>query len=124
MGVEVFRGEDLSAGGADLAVQFIGRIRKGGRLPRVLLALVFLASSRLLLQSSAVSVSRQQLLLFARVGQQHQQLVEDAVEVFSKQIFAAAVILSGGDHTLSELCRVVFELVELRLIIVEEFLNG
>ena len=35
----------------------------------------------------------QELLLLASVRQEHQQLVEDAVEVISEQVLTAAVVL-------------------------------
>lgn len=99
VGVEVFGGEHLSASGADLAVQLSCHIyvsRRIGHLPGTLLVLVFLSSSSsgpgLFLQSLGVSVCGQELLLLARVWQQHQQLVEDAVKVFSQQVLTAAVI--------------------------------
>lgn len=121
MGVEVFGGKHLSASGADLTVQLGRRVcvsRGSGHLPGALLVLGFLPSSSssgpgLLLQSLGVSVGCQKLLLLARVWKEHQQLVEDAVEVFSQQVLTAAVVLDRRNQTLSELSRVVFELVEL-----------
>lgn len=107
VGDEVLGGQNLPAGGAHLAVQ-LGRRRgrRGGRLPGVLLVAVFLSSSssaaasRLPLRRLAVSVGREQLLLLGRVGQQHQQLVEDAVEVVAEQLLAAAVVVGRRYHTL------------------------
>lgn len=94
MGVEVFRGKYLSASGAHLAVQLGRRVRHGGRdLPGVLLVLLPASGDRLLLQRPAVSVGAQELLLLAGVRQEDQQLVEDAVKVFSEQVLTAAVVL-------------------------------
>lgn len=97
VGVEVFGGQYLSTSGAHLAVQVRRCIsRCGWHLPGVFLVLVLLPSScaRLLLHCLAVSVGGQELLLLARVWQEHQQLVEDAVEVVSEQILTAAMVLS------------------------------
>lgn len=103
VGDEVLGGQDLPAGGAHLAVQ-LGRRRgrRGRSLPGVLLVAVLLSSAaaRLLLRRLAVSVGREQLLLLGRVGQQHQQLVEDAVEVVAEQLLAAAVVVGRRYHTL------------------------
>lgn len=109
VGVEILRGEHLSARGAHLAVQLDGVgvtvSLRAMRLPCVFLVLAFPSStascgSRLFLQSLAVSVRRQELLLLDGVWQQDQQLVEDAVEVFAQQVLAAAVILGCRQDTL------------------------
>lgn len=74
MGVEVFRGQYLSASGAHLAVQLSRCVRRcGRRLPGVLLVLVSLPSSGagLLLQRLTVGVGSQELLLLAGVRQEH-----------------------------------------------------
>lgn len=96
MGVEVFGGENLSAGGAHLAVQLSCRVgRRGRRLPGVLLVLVFLppTGAGLFLQRLAVGMSGQELLLLPSVREEHQQLIEDAVEAVSEEVLAAAVVL-------------------------------
>lgn len=99
VGAEVFRGQYLSASGTHLAVQLsCCAVCSGRPLPGVLLVLVFLSTSssaRLLLQRLTVSVSTQKLLLFARVRQENQQLIEDAVEVVAKQVLTTAMILSS-----------------------------
>lgn len=103
MGVEVFGGQHLSANGAHLTVQLGCCVsRCGRRLPGILLVLVFLSSSsaRLLLQSLAVSVGSQELLLLAGVRQEYQQLVEDAVEAVSEQVLTAVVVLRCCYHAL------------------------
>lgn len=101
MGVEVFGGEYLSASGANLAVQIHrGVSRRRGRLPGIVPVPVFPPPARLPLHSPAVCVGRQQLLLLGGVRQQHQQLVEDAVEVVSEQVLTAAVVLRRRDHAL------------------------
>lgn len=106
VGVEVFGGQYLSTSGAHLAVQVRRRhiSRCGWHLPGVFLVLVLLSSSgaRLLLHCLAVSVGGQELLLLARVWQEHQQLVEDAVEVVSEQILTAAMVLSRRYDTLGK----------------------
>ncbi|KAF3846683.1 hypothetical protein F7725_003761 [Dissostichus mawsoni] len=48
---------------------------------------------RLPLQRPAVALHRQELLLLPGVREQHQQLVEDAVEVVPEQLLTAAVVL-------------------------------
>lgn len=97
VGDEVFWGQNLSTSGAHLAVQLSRRISCcGGRLPGVLLVLVFLSSSiaRLLLRCLVVSMGCEELLLLGGVGQQYQQLVEDAVKAIAEQVLTAAVVLS------------------------------
>lgn len=140
----------LLAGGAHAAIQ--ARLLGAG-LPRALLVLLCLGARRPL-SASEVPVRGQQLLLLGRVGQEHQQLVEDLLEVLPKQVPAALVILGCGDHALpsrarpghawprpgpqvagchppsprqpdlSELPRVVLELAEASLIALQEVLDG
>lgn len=101
VGVEVFGGQNLSAGGAHLAVQLSCRAgRRDGRLPGVLLVPVFLPPAGTRLLRLAVCVGAQELLLLPGVREENQQLVEDAVEVVSQQVLAAAVVLGRRDHTL------------------------
>lgn len=89
VGSQVLLGEHLPAGGADAAVQVGARVRLPGALP----------GPPGLAGLQAV-VGSQQLLLFGGVGQQHEELIEDPLEVLSQELLAAAVVLSGRDQTL------------------------
>lgn len=103
VGDEVFGGQNLSTGGAHLAVQLGSCVSHcGWHLPGVLLVLVFLptSSALLLLHRLEVSVGRQELLLLGSVRQKYQQLVEDAVKVVSEQVLTAAVVLGCRYYTL------------------------
>lgn len=86
----------LLAGGAHTAVQ---ANLSGAGLPRSLLVLLGLGAGQPLL-ASEVCVCRQQLLLLGCVRQEHQQLIEDLMEVLPKQVPAALIILGCRDHTL------------------------
>lgn len=112
--------EHLLAGGTHTAVQ---AHLPGVGLPCILLVLLGFGARRPL-SASEVPVRRQQLLLLGRVGQEHQQLVEDLLEALPEQVPAALVILGCGDHALSELPRVVLELAEASLVTLQEVLDG
>lgn len=89
----------LLAGGAHTAVQ---AQLLGAGLPHILLVFLRFGAGRPL-TAAEVSVCRQQFLLFGCVWQECQQLTEDLLEVLSKQVPAALVVLSCRDHPLSEL---------------------
>lgn len=94
--VEVLLGQHLPTGGADLAVQLRPWAGGAGGLPgRLLLVLLGLGrtTALLLLQRLEVPMGSEELLLLLSVRQQHQQLVEDPVEVLPKQVLAALVVL-------------------------------
>lgn len=95
VGDHVLLGQHLPARGADVAVE-LGR---GVRLPNILFILFGFVGALFLLDPEVV-VSREQFLLLGRVWQQHQQLLENLLEVFPQQFPAAFVILSCRDQPL------------------------
>lgn len=119
VGDHVLLGQHLPARGADVAVEVGG----GVRLPNVLFVLFGFVGALFLLDSEVV-VSREQFLLLGRVRQQHQQLLENLLEVFPQQFPAAFVILSCRDQPLPELPRMSFKFIELGLIALKKFFNG
>lgn len=95
VGDHVLLSQHLPARGADVAVELGG----GVRLPNILFVLFGFVGAWLLLDPEVV-VSREQFLLLGRVWQQHQQLLENLLEVFPQQFPAAFVILSCRDQPL------------------------
>lgn len=95
VGDHVLLGQHLPARGADVAVEVGG----GVRLPNILFVLFGFVGALFLLEPEVV-VSREQFLLLGRVRQQHQQLLENLLEVFPQQLPAAFVILSCRDQPL------------------------
>lgn len=101
VGVEVLLGQHLPTGGADLAVQLGPWAGGAGGLPgRLLLVLLGLGrttttTTLLLLQGLEVPMGSEELLLLVSVRQQHQQLIEDPVEVLAQQLLAALVVLGS-----------------------------
>lgn len=88
--------QHLLASGAHTAVQ---AHLPGAGLPRALPVLLGLRAGRLL-AAAEVRVSQQQLLLLGCIRQQHQQLIEDLLEVLPQQVPATLVILGCRDHAL------------------------
>lgn len=95
VGDHVLLGQHLPARGADVAVELGG----GVRLPNILFVLFGFVGA-LFLPDPEVVVSREQFLLLGCVWQQHQQLLENLLEVFPQQLPAAFVILSCRDQPL------------------------
>lgn len=100
MGSEVLLGHDLPTGGTDLAVELQTAVAGAG-LPGALLVFLMFATG-LLLQGLEIPMSSKELPLLLGVWEEHQELVEDPLEVLPQKIPTTLVVLCRRDDALKD----------------------